>query len=181
MVKPRPAHIREIRRWRSEGLSYPAIRARCIEKGHTTQLGTVPSLNTLHKWCKGVIKPLKPKPPKLPPRPRYDGPRTFPPSLIISLARDVAFERNKAKTVKAWRAEGLTFEQLRQRCEAHGIKTQYGKTPSAPTIHRWVNEPDLSTRAILQRILGRLWADYIDELAERVSKVVFKGPPTPMF
>ena len=181
MPKQLPRHIREIRRWRAAGLSYPAIQERCVARGYTTQLGTTPSLNTLHKWCKGVVKPRKPQRPKSPPPRSYDNtPRTFPPSLIIKLAHDIADERAKLLMIKTWRNEGATLPMIRDRCAAHGITTLYGKTPSRPTIHRWINEPELSTRAALQRILGSLWREHIDELTNRVASVkIHRSPSNP--
>jgi hypothetical protein len=170
------AKVRKVvRAWRAQGLSYPDIQARCNELGYTTQLGTNPSLNTLNKWCKGVVKPRKPQRPKRPPPRSYDNkPRTFPPSLIIKLAHDIADERAKLLMIKTWHREGATLPMIRDRCIAHGITTLYGNTPSRSTLHRWVHEPELSTLMALQRLLGSRWREYHDELAYKVSKVSFR-------
>lgn len=46
-------------------------------------------------------------------------------------------ERAKIDLVRSWRAEGLTFEQLRARCEDNNITTRRGMTPSLRALHKW--------------------------------------------
>lgn len=55
---------------------------------------------------------------------------------IGKLAEDLD-EKAKIEIVRSWRAEGLTYEQLRQRCDDNGITSRRGSTPSHRTLHTW--------------------------------------------
>lgn len=55
---------------------------------------------------------------------------------IGELADDID-ERTKIDLVRSWRAEGLTFEQLRARCEDNNITTRRGMAPSLRALHKW--------------------------------------------
>ena len=55
---------------------------------------------------------------------------------IGELAEDLD-EKTKIEIVRSWRAEGLTYEQLRQRCDDNGITSRRGSTPSHRTLHTW--------------------------------------------
>jgi DNA invertase Pin-like site-specific DNA recombinase len=46
-------------------------------------------------------------------------------------------EQAKIERVRAWRAEGLKFDQIQARCKAEGISSRSGMTPSVGTLSRW--------------------------------------------
>jgi putative DNA-invertase from lambdoid prophage Rac len=51
---------------------------------------------------------------------------------------DNLIERAKIERVRAWRAEGLTLAEIRERCAAHNITSRSGRTPALNTIRLWV-------------------------------------------
>lgn len=175
MPKRPPSFINEIKFWRSQGLSYPAIQERCTKHGYTTELGTAPSLNTLNKWCKGVVKPLKPPKPKAPPRRPYTE-RTYSPSLIAHWANSIMKEYINVARIKKWRKEGATYKQIQDRCIAHNITTIHGATPSRPTLHRWIHEQKRTIKQALQRELGTAYQTDLDHITNRVASVKMIDP-----
>jgi len=44
---------------------------------------------------------------------------------------------NHLKIVRSWRASGLTFSAIQERCIEHGYTTQLGTTPTVKTICLW--------------------------------------------
>ena len=47
-------------------------------------------------------------------------------------------ESEKLSLVRSWRAEGLTYKQLVERCAQEGITTRTGSAPKISTIRKWV-------------------------------------------
>ena len=46
-------------------------------------------------------------------------------------------EQAKIEQVRAWRAEGLYYSEIQERCLANGITSRQGKTPAIRTIREW--------------------------------------------
>ena len=46
-------------------------------------------------------------------------------------------ENAKIDLVRSWRAEGMTFKEIRNKCDAEGIPSRSGGVPSESTIHSW--------------------------------------------
>jgi DNA invertase Pin-like site-specific DNA recombinase len=58
--------------------------------------------------------------------------------IIDGKLADNLAERAKIERVRAWRAEGLTLAETRERCAAHNITSRSGRTPALNTIRLWV-------------------------------------------
>lgn len=56
-------------------------------------------------------------------------------------------EQAKIDLVRSWRASGLTYKELQERCEAEEVTTRQGYTPTEMTLHRWTKDVVMSKRA----------------------------------
>ena len=55
----------------------------------------------------------------------------------VKLERDKA-EEAKLSKVREWRASGLSYQAILNRCVDEGIKSRSGKSPSYSTVAQWV-------------------------------------------
>ena len=47
-------------------------------------------------------------------------------------------ENEKLKLIRSWHLEGLTYQEIVDRCKERGIVTRHGKVPKLSTIGTWV-------------------------------------------
>jgi len=57
-------------------------------------------------------------------------------------------ELEQIERVRAWRAEGLTHNELQARCIEEGIITRAGSTPTLSTISNWSKGVELPKKAV---------------------------------
>ena len=47
-------------------------------------------------------------------------------------------EDEKLKLIRSWRIEGLTYQDIVDRCKERGIVTRHGRPPKLSTVGTWV-------------------------------------------
>jgi DNA invertase Pin-like site-specific DNA recombinase len=129
------AKIDLVRSWRSEGLTFKEIQARCEEKGLTSRQGYTPTLGTLQRWSEGVKMTKKTKK-------SYE-------KRVDKGGRSGGFRSHKRKLDqdKALRAllityasSGLTQKGIAEKLAESGLTTAKGNPYDAKQIRRWINE-----------------------------------------
>ena len=61
-------------------------------------------------------------------------------------------EAEKLNLVRSWRAQGLTYEQIRERCIEEGIETRKGATPSISAVRSWVHDVELAPSVEAEKV-----------------------------
>ena len=107
--------IERVRSWRSAGLSFKAVQARCEAEGVTTRKGTTPTRKTLSIWCRGVELPQQPQ-------------RST--RKAQAKARHRLDQQSRSRgllpLIKALREQGLSFEKIAARVTSEGYTTSKG-------------------------------------------------------
>mgnify|MGYP002212658887 CR=1 FL=1 len=129
------AKIDLVRSWRSEGLTFKEIQARCEEKGLTSRQGYTPTVATLQRWAEGVKMTKKSKK-------SYE-------KRVDKGGRPSGFRSNKRKLDqdKALKgliinlaSQGLTQKGIAEKLAEHGCVTAKGNPYDAKQIRRWIKE-----------------------------------------
>jgi site-specific DNA recombinase len=61
-------------------------------------------------------------------------------------------EAEKLNLVRSWRAQGLTYEQIRERCIEEGIETRKGAAPSISAVRSWVHDVELAPSVEAEKV-----------------------------